>query len=99
MRQEERSEALALGMKRIADYVAQQARAHNIGPVRLSWQPPQDNEPQSNRITLRVEIGAASRELALNRGPIEDYGCERDVAMTRAVLQELVRRLTERRRV
>lgn len=98
MRQEASSEALALGMRRVAEFVAQQARERNIGPIRVIWEPLREEDVQPNRVALRIAMGADSREVTLGREPVEDYGRGTDTAMMRAVLQELVRRLIEERR-
>lgn len=87
---------LEYGMKRIAEYVARQAKAQRIGPVRVSWSIFPDESALPNRIMLKIATKAGSRELALNREPVEDYGRKVDVAMTEAVIREAVRRLSEK---
>jgi hypothetical protein len=83
------------GMRRIAEYVAEQAKARRIGPVRVTWSISPDESAPPNRIMLKIATKAASRELTLNREPVEDYGRKVDVAMTEAVIREAVRKLSE----
>lgn len=96
MRQAKKAQTLELGMRRIAAYVEQQVGALGLGPVHITWTHPHDDNVHPYRITLRVATCTTSQEVTLYREPVEDYGRETDVAMTQAVVRELVRRVAER---
>jgi hypothetical protein len=96
MLENSRRQQLEHGMQRIAEYVAQQAKAQQIGPVRVTWSIAQDESAPRNRVMLKLATKAASREVALSREPVEDYGRHVDVAMTEAVIREAVRRLGQK---
>lgn len=90
------SRSLEEGMRRIAEYANQQAIAQHIGPIRLSWSKFPTQDQASNRIVLKIVSGSTSREVTLNREPVEEYGKLVDSPMMEAVIRELVRRLTEK---